>query len=147
MVQRQNRPAGRLIRLLQLSLLWYGISLWPADIRACREFVASDQVNDIRFHQGKLFAGTDKGTVDIFDLRHSDPIYRIVFDFVKTGRGDLVPANVQSLDLYQNKIAILTIGDDGFSEVWLYERGELKKVVDAKRRLIVKRVRFPMLAT
>ncbi|WP_456450623.1 WD40 repeat domain-containing protein [Hydrogenimonas sp.] len=112
------------------------------EIRPVAVFTVRGFVNDFVVADGRLFVATDRGTVDIFDIEKMKLVYQIVLDPVPTGRGELAPVRVLSVDVMGRRVLITGIVEEGFRAVWLFENFDLKPMVEAKARLTIKEARF-----
>ena len=116
--------------------------LFGRDIHPSAEFSVSGIVSDFAVDGGKLFIGTDMGVVDVFDLKDAKLLYRITLDPVKDGTGKPIPARILSVDAEDGSILIVSVGEDGFRNVWIYKNYILKNIVGESRRLYIKEARF-----
>jgi WD40 repeat protein len=102
---------------------------------------ASGDVQDIVFHQDKLYAATSEGVVDIFDTLTKERIQAISIPDIKDFMGDSVSSKLYSVDLLNNKLLIVSQGMKGYRNLWLYS-GTLKKIVGIDKKLFIKEARF-----
>ena len=112
------------------------------DITPSLTFKAIGLVSDFVIDNNRLYVATDVGTVDIFDLHTQEIIQQIILPPVTTAMDDLVPARVLSVDRYNNKTLIVSIGKDAFRNVWIYESNSLQQIVDERAKLTIKEARF-----
>ena len=125
------------------SLLFFlFFTLSARDIEPTAIFSVNGYVNDFAVSEGKLFIATDRGTVDIFDMKKMNLIYQVVLEPVENGRGEKMPVRVLSVDVHNRRILITGIVEDGFRAVWLFEKLQLKPLIDASRHLTIKEARF-----
>jgi len=114
----------------------------------CREITplfrleTSGLVSDFVLDGNRLYAATDSGSVDIFDLKSRKVIDRIVLDLVPTAKGDKVPARIYSIDRYQGKTLMVSRGATGYRNVWIHQGYRLEKIIDEKKKLFPKKARF-----
>ncbi len=120
-----------------LSLL-----LFARDLHPVATFRASGYVSDFAVEDGKLYVGTDRGSVDLFELQSGRHLFQIPLDPVPDGRGGLVPARVLSVDVRDGELLIVSIGEDGYRDLWIYRNFRLRKIAGKERRLFVKKARF-----
>ncbi len=123
-------------------LLLFLLTAYCRDIYPVMEFRVSGIVSDFAVGDGKLYVGTRRGVVDVFDIKEGKLLYQIPLDPVKSDREGIVPASVLSIDLHNGSLAILSIGEDGFRDIWIYRDFLLKKVVGKSGKLFAKEVRF-----
>ena len=112
------------------------------DITPSLTFKAIGLVSDFVIDKNRLYVATDVGTVDIFDLHTQKIIQQIILPPVTTAMDDLVPARVLSVDRYNNKTLIVSIGRDAFRNVWIYKSNSLQQIVDERAKLTIKEARF-----
>ncbi len=112
------------------------------DITPSLTFKAIGLVSDFVIDNNRLYVATDVGTVDIFDLHTQKIIQQIILPPLTTAMDDLVPARVLSVDRYNNKTLIVSIGRDAFRNVWIYESNSLQQIVDERAKLTIKEARF-----
>lgn len=89
-----------------------------------------------------LYAGNDMGTVDVFDIKTQKIINRIALPLLTTVANKLIPQNIISVDYLNGKILILSIGENAYRNVWIYENYELKQIVDESKKLTIKKALF-----
>ncbi len=126
--------------VLGLMLL---ISALPAkDILPLFRLHSVGFVSDFVVDQNRLYAANDRGTVDIFDLRTQKIVDRIVLEPIMTGQGELIPVRVNSVDRLNGKTLLVSSGKNAFRDVWIHEKYTLKKIIDSKQELFIKKARF-----
>ncbi len=127
----------------QLFLLIFLVSLLLSkEITPTATFKSIGFVNDFVVHKNILYVANDMGTVDVFDLKTKKIIQHITIPPVITVMNKLKTPNVISVDYFNKKLLILSMGQNGFRNVWIYENSELKNIVDEKKRLTIKEARF-----
>ncbi|MEA2110592.1 MAG: WD40 repeat domain-containing protein [Campylobacterota bacterium] len=112
------------------------------DITPTFRMHASGVVTDFVIDGTRLYAGTDMGRVDIFDLNSKKIVSQITLEPILTGRGELVPPRVQSVDRFNGKTLIVSAGTKAFRNVYVHENGVLTKTIDESKELVVKEARF-----
>ncbi|BBG65638.1 periplasmic nitrate reductase component NapL [Hydrogenimonas sp.] len=80
--------------------------------------------------------------MDVFDIKKARLLYRIALDPVKDGRGVPMPARILSVDILDSSLLIVSIGEGGFRNLWLYRKYRLKKLAGEERKLYIKEARF-----
>ncbi|QFR50033.1 nitrate reductase [Sulfurimonas lithotrophica] len=116
--------------------------LFAKDIYPTKEYKSFGFVNDFVVDGGKLYAANDEGSVDIFDTKTQKLIEQIVLPPVNTAMGKLIAANILSVDRINNKTLLVSMGRNGFRNVWIYENNKLKQIVDESKKLTIKEARF-----
>jgi len=125
--------------ILLLSLLF---TLNAKDITPTYTLKATSFVSDFVVHQDRLYAGTDQGIIDVFDLRTQKIVHQISLPPSITPTGEKVRYKIYSVDYLNGKLLIVSSGKEGYREVWIYENYELRRIVDEKRKLLIKEARF-----
>lgn len=105
-------------------------------------FKASGTVQSIVFREDKLYAGTSNGTVEIFDTNSNEKLQTISLPNIKDFMGDEIPAKVYSIDLYDNKILIVSQGMKGYRNIFLYENETLNKIIDIEKKYFIQKANF-----
>lgn len=99
-------------------------------------------VNDFVVHEGLLYVGSDMGSVDIFDIQNTKIVNQILLPPLTSSMNRIIPADVLSVDCRNSKVLILSVGENGYRNVWIYENYMLKQIVDEKKKLLIKEARF-----
>ena len=117
-------------------------ALYAKDIKPTYILTATGFVSDFIVHQDRLYAATDQGIIDVFDLRTQKIIHQISLPPSVTPSGEKVPYKIYSIDYLNGKLLFVSSGKEGYREVWIYENYELRRIVDEKRKLLIKEARF-----
>jgi WD40 repeat protein len=129
------------MRALVLSLLLLSLQSVAKDISPLFTLEASGLVSDFVVEGTTLYAATDRGSIDIFDLIERKVIGSILLDPIPTAQGDTVPARIYSVDRHKGATLILSRGRGGYRDLWLHDGLEVKKV-KADSKLFAKKARF-----
>ncbi len=105
-------------------------------------FTASGTVQSIVVTDNKLYAGTDNGTVEIFNTDTNEKIHTIKIPDIKDFMGDNIPSKIYSIDLLGDKILIASQGMQGFRNIFLYEDNELKKIIGIEKGYYIQKAAF-----
>ncbi len=103
------------------------------------ELPTSGLVTDLLVDNGKLYAATYAGTVDIFDIASKKRIGQIALPHIKDFMGDDIPAKIYSIDKFGDRIMMVSEGKSGYRNVFLYEHGKLSQIIDAHDYLPIKK--------
>ena len=125
-----------------LSLLLFFSYINAKDIHPTFTLQSIGFVSDFVVVEGLLYAANDEGTVDIFELKTQRLIEQIVLEPLVSTKNKIIPARVISVDHLNGKTLMVSIGESGFRNVWIYEKHELKQIVDETKRLTIKEARF-----
>ncbi len=124
-----------------LFLLTFNLSL-ASDLKASFKYIASSGVNDLIYDDFKLYAGTSKNLVNIFDTKTKKLIQTIKVPKVKDFMGDEIDAKIYSLDVHKNKILITAQGNKGYRKIYLYTKNKLELIISDKKKLYIKQAKF-----
>jgi WD40 repeat protein len=105
-------------------------------------FTASGTVQSIVVTDNKLYAGTDNGTVEIFNTDTNKKINTIKIPDIKDFMGDNIPSKIYSIDLLGDKILIASQGMQGFRNIFLYKDNELKKIIGVEKGYYIQKAAF-----
>jgi len=125
------------ISLLSLTGI-QAIELSPTSI-----FKISGVVSDFVVVDNQLYAATESGAIDVFDLSTGDLNYQVSLPLIKDFMGDEVRPRVHSVDAYQGKVLIVSQGEAGYSNLYIYSDKNLIQVLDAEKdRMLIMKGRF-----
>jgi len=105
-------------------------------------YKASGGVTDIVMVDNRLYAATDGSAVDIFDTKTHKLIKTIQLPKIEDFMGDEVDAKVSSVDFYHNRLTFVVQTSSGVKELYLYENGQLKKLISEDDSLYITKARF-----
>jgi len=105
-------------------------------------YKASGDVQTMAIEGNKLYAGTSNGTVEVFDITKKKKIETITLPKIKDFVGDTTKAKVFSVDLIEGSILIVSQGEAGFRDVYLYKSKQLKKLISPKNKLLIQKASF-----
>ncbi len=126
-----------------LSSLLLAVSLFGFEnLKPTYSLVASGDVQDIVYSDGKLYAATSESIVDIFDTNNKSIVKQIKLPQIKDFMGDDVPAKIYSIDILNNDILLVSQGMKGYRNVWLYSNNKLEKKIDIDKKLFIKEAKF-----
>ncbi len=127
-----------------LSILFLSITtLLAMDvITPTKKFEASGDVQDMVVREGKLYAATSEGIVDIFDIASGEIVQKIEIPKLKDFMGDLMPAKIYSVDAIDEWVIFASEGRGGYRKLWLYKDGKLSKIIDESSKFFIKKARL-----
>jgi WD40 repeat protein len=130
--------------VFKLILLAFVLSylLLAKELSPNLRFYSTGYVNSFVVSHEHLYAGNDMGTVDVFDIKTQKIINRIALPLLTTVADKLIPQNIISVDYLNGKILILSIGENAYRNVWIYENYALKQIVDESKKLTIKKALF-----
>ncbi len=113
------------------------------DISPTFRLHTSSVVTDFVIDGTKLYAATDMGVVDIFDLNTKKIIDQILLEPIVTGRNVLAPSRIHSVDRFNGKTLIVSNSNkSAFRNVWIHENGMLKQIINKSKEMFIKKARF-----
>lgn len=118
------------------------ITLQAATLQPSKIFQASGTVQSLIHQNGKLYAGTSNGSVEIFDTATNEKIDTIKLPDIKDFMGDQIPAKIYSIDLLGQKLLIVSQGMKGYRNIFLYDNGKLEKIIDIDKKYFVQKANF-----
>ncbi|MBD3841275.1 MAG: WD40 repeat domain-containing protein [Campylobacterales bacterium] len=127
----------------KLLILIFAINLFAvSNLNPVKIFKATGTVQDILFENGKLYAGTDNGTVEIFDTNTNEKIEVIKLPDIKDFMGDTISAKVYSIDKIDNKILITSQGIKGYRNIFIYENKSLQNIIGIDQKYFFQKASF-----
>ena len=105
-------------------------------------YKASGDVQTMAIEGNKLYVGTSNGTVEVFDITKKKKIETITLPNIKDFVGDTTKAKVFSVDVIEGSILIVSQGEAGFRDVYLYKNKQLKKLISPKNKMLVQKASF-----
>lgn len=131
-----------MVKLFLLSFLLFSISVYAKDLIPYSRFYSVGFVNDFVVHENLLYVANDMGTVDIFDINSAKIVNQISLPPITSSFNKIIPPDVLSVDYINNKVLILSVGENGYRNVWTYENNMLKNIISEDKKLMIKEARF-----
>lgn len=125
-----------------ILILIFSLQLYAKDIHPTFKLESMGFVNDFTVNNKIIYIANDEGTIDVFDLNTGELIHQIVLDPVTTKLGNLQSPNILSVDYFNEKLLIVSIGAGAYRNVWIYENFILKKIIAEDKKLTLKEARF-----
>lgn len=116
----------------------------PKTIKPIYILKSSASNTDTVYLNGKLFVGTELGTVEIFDVNTKKQIKKITLPQILNFFEEYYSPKVYSVDVTtdEKRILILSEGQEGYSSLFIYENEKLNKIISEKDKLIIKKAKF-----
>lgn len=128
---------------LVLVLILFLVSSYALEQKASTySLKASGAVQSMVYNNELLYAGTDNGTVEIFDTKTKELVKTIEIPKIKDFMGDMIPSKVYSIDLFEDKLIIVAQGMKGYRNLWIYEKENLKKLIGIEKKYFMQRASF-----
>ncbi|MEA3373178.1 MAG: WD40 repeat domain-containing protein [Campylobacterota bacterium] len=113
-------------------LMLLAITTCAKEIKPVYELKTSGFVTDIIIDEGKLYASTFSGAVDIFDIKSKKKSADIKLPNITDFIGDVVPPKVYSVDRLANKTMMVSEGKSGYRNVFLHDGKTLTLLSESK---------------
>lgn len=130
------------ISIFLLSYSLFSAILYAKDTTPFSSYYSVGFVNDFVVHENLLYAANDMGTVDIFDINSAKIVNQISLPPIISSFNKIIPPDVLSVDYVNNKVLILSVGENGYRNVWTYENNMLKNIISEDKKLLIKEARF-----
>lgn len=99
-------------------------------------------ISDIVIREGKIFASTDKGIVNIFDVITHKKLQSIALLNVKNVNNSSFIPKIYSIDHLAGATIIVSEGAGNFRDVYLHKNGKMTKIIGDTQGLLIKKVCF-----
>lgn len=128
---------GLLSLLLFLLTLSFGAEL-------LRVIELPGAITDIAYRKGVLYVSTELGKVYLVNYRNAEVRQVTELPNIVDFMGNPIPPKIFSVDVSPSggRILIVSQAEGGYSEVYTYEGGKLKKIVDLTKGWIIKKGKF-----
>lgn len=100
-----------------------------------------DEITDMIIDNDKLFISS-YSNVNIYDLKLESFIKTIKIPQIKDFLGDFVNAKIFGIDKLNEKILILSEGEKGGKNIFLYQNNKLSKIISDKKRQFISKAKF-----
>ncbi|XOB61429.1 WD40 repeat domain-containing protein [Campylobacterota bacterium DY0563] len=119
------------------------LNLYAIDeLKPTNTLLTTGDVQDIKYKDNLLYAGTSNGTVEVFDTSTNEKINTIKIPEIKDFMGDTIASKIYSIDIIDNKILIVSQGMKGYRNIFIYENNNLKKVIDIDKKYYIQKAYF-----
>ena len=116
--------------------------LFSGDITPEKEIKMGGNIMDITIVDDILYAGTDAGTLEAYDIKQDKIIKTIKLKDIHDFMGDLMPPKIYSVDITNGKLLLLSEGEKGSREVYIEQNSKLTKVITPKDKLTINKAKF-----
>lgn len=123
-------------------ILLIAFSLFAKDIRPTTVYNSVGFVNDFVVSGNRLFVAGDAGVVDVFDIKSAKIVNQISLPPLTSSIKQIIPADILSVDYLNGKLLILSVGDNSYRNIWIYENNRLRQIIDERKKLVIKRAKF-----
>lgn len=126
--------------ILTLSFLMY--SLFAESLLPTKILTASAGVNDLVLSNNKLYVATNASKVDIFNWKTKTLDHSITLPKIKDFMGDSIESKIYSVDIIDDKILILSLGEKGGRNIDIYQNGQITNIISSQKRLFIAKAKF-----
>lgn len=123
-------------------LLLITFSLFAKEIRPTTIYKSVGFVNDFVVSGNRLFVAGDAGVVDVFDTKSAKIVNQISLPPLTSSTKQIIPADILSVDYLNGKLLILSVGDNSYRNIWIYENSRLTQIIDERKKLVIKKAKF-----
>lgn len=103
---------------------------------------ADGLVSDLLYEQDKLYVATASGVLHLFDLQTKQEIMKITLPKIESFDFSLVGAKIYSIDKIGEKLLITSQGKGSYRNTWVYEAGNLEKIISTNEGFMTVKSRF-----
>jgi WD40 repeat protein len=130
----------KIVLVLCLVLDWaYGVENYTP----VQEIVVDGMAKDMVVRGEKVYIGTDRGKLQVYDYTAKKFAKEIVLPKIKDFMGDIVPARVQSVDYLDGRYLILSdSGKGGYSNLWIHENNNTIQLLGPEAKEAIVKARF-----
>lgn len=135
---------GSIQMLKKIAILTFFVSMLFAveELDPTKVFQSSGTVQSIVYKDNVLYAGTSNGTVELFDKETQEKTRSIKIPDIKDFMGDTIPAKIYSIDLFNDKILIVSQGMKGYRNIFLFENEKLEKIIGIDKKYFIQKASF-----
>ncbi|MBN2895885.1 MAG: hypothetical protein JXK05_08375 [Campylobacterales bacterium] len=123
-------------------LLILSSALQAATLQSAYALKASGLVTDLLHVEQTLYAATDRGIIDLFDIATQTHKGTITLPAVPDFLGDLSQPKIYSIDAFEGALLIVSQGKSGYRDVYMYRERALERLIDERSELIIKKGLF-----
>jgi len=126
-----------------LVLILTFLNLFSLELNsAIKTYKASGSVVDLVQKENLLYASTDVGIVNIFDIKTGKIVRNIKVKKIKDFMGDEVESKIFSVDILENKILILSQSEQGFRRLYIETDKKKELIIDTSASLAIAKAKF-----
>lgn len=117
-------------------------SLSAKDLTPSNILKLSGGSTDMSISDNHLYVATIAGKIDIFDTQTKQQISTISVPKIKDFVGDLIESKIYSVDVLNNNVLIVSQGEKGGRDIFVYKNSQLNTLISAQKRLYIARAKF-----
>lgn len=131
--------------LKYILAIFLTLNLYAQEIKELKPdyiFEATGGVTNLVIQNNLLLASTTASSVDIFDIEKKELLNSIKIDKIKDFTNQIIDSKVYSVDKINNKILILSQGQSGGRNIFIYENDKLENIISDEKRLFIAYAKF-----
>ena len=138
----RNRYKGSKLKILIIITLILS-SIYAANIKQpISQFSSSGAVVDLVLYKDLLYSATDASCVDIFNINTKKIVDKITVDKITDFMGDIIDSKVYSVDIFDEKVLILSQAKKGYRRVHISTNDKLELVIPFSHKLYIAKAKF-----
>ncbi len=123
-------------KVLPAILLFYTVYAQTL-LKPEKIFMAEGSVKDAVYKNGYIYAATESGTVEIFNLKTGEKIKKITLPLIEDFFGEKIKPKVYSVDVSSDgTIFMLVQSTDGFSQLFSYKDEKLQLIIPEEEKIL-----------
>jgi WD40 repeat protein len=129
------------VKRISLIFLWC-VQGFAAVITPSAILKTDGLISDMVVREGKIYASTDAGVVNVFDLKTRRKLSSLSLPKVQSSSGKIFSPKVYSVDHFAGSTVMVTQSGESFRNLYLWRDNALVKVIGNESGLLIKKVRF-----
>lgn len=127
-------------------LIWLSFAVFSlaAVLIPHAEIKTSGNVADLAAQEGLVIAGTDAGTLEVYDQKSLELLKKFEFEFINDFTGSLMPPKVFSVDKIDSEDYYLALlqSPTSYRRVILIDGDKQNMIIDENDNLLIKKAKF-----
>jgi len=130
------------VKKFLLFYLFFLVVLQATKLTPSYTLKVDGEIIDMIVSSGKIYATTDSSSVDIFNIATQKLEKVIKFKKIKDFLGDISDAKIYSVDKDKDRLLFVTEGENGYSRVYLYQKGVNKLLIGENKQMPIMKAKF-----
>jgi hypothetical protein len=128
---------------MKLLALLFGMALSLYAVISPSKIIKTDAlISDMVVSDGKIYTATDGKGINVFDIDSFKKLDVIHVPDITMGGEKPSSPKIYSVDHYKNSTVLVSESGNTFRDVYLIRDGKTRKIIDNRRGLLIKKVRF-----
>jgi len=121
-----------------LTVVLFGVEIQPVI-----KIKTAGTITDFFIENLKVVLSTDGGTIETYNIKTGKQTDFVQLPPMKDFMGDDIPTKIYSIDKVLGKLLLVTQGNHGFRNMFIYENGQPEEIFNAERdKLMIKKARW-----